>query len=568
MSRQATRRRFLPAVGGVLALVLLVGGSWMALRIGPEGQLTASRTLTAGAPVVLNDAVLSASPVPVRVRAAGDQGTEIFLGVAPADDVSALLGSGRRSTIPRVGPLATTLPVSTNGVGTVQVPWGSDSWEQTARGPAPELQVEPGRPYPRQLLVGMPADAGRSVTVTALWADPSWFVQSLLVAGVGGLTMLGSAVAARRTAKGGGTPSAPDQGPAGVGAPPPRQPDGAGPDRPGDQEGRRERSRRTGTVAALSLLLAGCGMPGIPGSAVGHPSAAGQLDPAGAVVGSAHAEQIIARVGTRARGLGAAPGSTATPNDPAAVYTREALRAVQARLTLTSRGIPETARFPLVTGQLAAVTRTADRAFPRLILVAEPAGATVSRLHLLVADNIRTPYRIAWSATVQAGQRVPPLPAVLATGEPPGGRGLTPPPSALLNAYAAGLTRLADHAPYLPDEYAKKVRGRALAMAEQHARDAKISQTHRALSDSVWQLPGEAGSGLVLGVVERTVTVAVRPGRQLALPAEFAALAGGRRTVVDRARFTTLVFVALWVPGNSPARLLAVAEQPVAAAGH
>ena len=152
-------------------------------------------------------------------------------------------------------------------------------------------------------------------------------------------------------------------------------------------------------------------------------------------------------------------------------YTGEGLRAANARVKL-AKVQPSLADSPALAPQqprLLALSR--GFGFPRVIVAQTLSSeGPLPILHLLTSPDAATPYRISASATMLLASTVKPFDA-LTKGSPlvTDGAGLAVAPTALLNAYAAGMAfpaKAVTNPPFAADTYAAQVRAGAAQVAQ------------------------------------------------------------------------------------------------------
>lgn len=212
--------------------------------------------------------------------------------------------------------------------------------------------------------------------------------------------------------------------------------------------------------------------------------------------------------------------------------------------------------------------------YPRVIVAQTvPLQGSLPILHLLISPDAVTPYRISGSVEMMPSSSVKPFDA-LAQGSPllTDGTGLAVAPTALLDAYAAGMAfpaKAKAGRPFAEDTFSTQVRARATAAAGAVAAQATFSQVHKVVPGSVFALRQAGGDALVFGVIERNDTLGVKPGQTVSTAdnKEFVLLTG-RTSVTKAALVTTLEFVVFAVPRSSgEATLVAASEQVVAGTG-
>jgi len=319
----------------------------------------------------------------------------------------------------------------------------------------------------------------------------------------------------------------------------------------------------------IGASVAGCGAAPAVLGIHGPPKA----NPASVLLTVDQAKRILTRDLTAAQ-----QGETTT--GPAAgealrtAYTGDALRAAKARVKLT-KVRPTLGSSTLLAPPrplLLAVSR--GFGFPR-VLVAQTVAAKGSLpiLHLLTSPDARTPYRISGSVTMLPSSKVEPFDP-LSEGSPlvTGGAGLAVAPTALLNAYAAGMAfpaKAVTKPPYAQDRISAQVRADAAVVAKAVATQAKFSQVHKVVPNSVYAVGQANGDALVFGVIERTDSFTVKKGQAVntAGNQEFVLLTG-KKGVTRSASITSLEFVVFSVPRSTgQATLIAASKQVVAGSG-
>jgi hypothetical protein len=212
--------------------------------------------------------------------------------------------------------------------------------------------------------------------------------------------------------------------------------------------------------------------------------------------------------------------------------------------------------------------------YPRVIVAQTvPSRGSLPILHLLITPDAMTPYRISGSVEMMPSSSVKPFDA-LAQGSPllTDGTGLAVAPTALLNAYAAGMAfpaKATANPAFATDTFSAQVRAKAAGAAGDLAAQATFSQAHKVVPGSVYALRLAGGDALVFGVIERNDTLGVKPGHTVSTAdnKEFVLLTG-KTSVTRAALVTTLEFVVFAVPRSSGvATLVAASEQVVAGTG-
>jgi len=212
--------------------------------------------------------------------------------------------------------------------------------------------------------------------------------------------------------------------------------------------------------------------------------------------------------------------------------------------------------------------------FPRFILAQTvPFKGGVPVIHLLTSPDAATPYRISGSAEMVPLAKVKPF-------DPPGqgsplvtnGAGLAVAPAALLKSYAEGMAypaRSATKVPFAADSFSGQVRAQAAGVAKAVESQATFSQVHKVVRGSSYAVRQASGDVLVLGVIERKDSFAVKSDQAVNTVANKAfVVLTGKKAVTRSASLTTLEFVVFAVPRSSGrATLVAAREQVVAGSG-
>lgn len=322
---------------------------------------------------------------------------------------------------------------------------------------------------------------------------------------------------------------------------------------------RRRRTAVAGALAAAALALAGCGVPGFVGS-VGSP------ENVGGVVTGEQADRIAHRVLSQDATIrsGIADAETRISG----TYAGEGARAARGSVLLVSKGVIPKASTELHDVQVLANSRGAG--YPRYLVVSStPTPGGLPWVHLLVATNAQTPYRLAMSGQVLPGAQINAFPAAAdGTAVVSDGAGYQTNPVDLLRAYAEGLTTARDDAPYEADQFADQVRTRAAAHQREYAAEADISITHQVEPDPYVALEQLNGDALVFGTIMRTSDYAIKEGQQMAPTAIFSAFVPGRNALVQQARTATAQFLVLSLPKEGRAHLVAATEMVVGASGY
>ena len=298
-----------------------------------------------------------------------------------------------------------------------------------------------------------------------------------------------------------------------------------------------------------------------------------KANPASASLTVEQAERILIRDFTAAQPSETATGAAAKTALSTA-YTGQGLRAATARVRLAAIQ-PSSANSPLLAPQkplLLAVPR--GFGYPR-VMVAQTVATEGSLpvLHLLTSPDVATPYRIAASATMLPGSTVKPFDS-LSQGSPlvTDGQVLAVSDTALLKAYAEAMAFPAKPVtapPFAADPFSAQVRARAAAVAKSVVTQAKFSQVHKVIPNTVYAVRQANGDALVFGVIVRTDSFAVKSGQAINTVANKAfVLLSGKKKVTKSASIATVEFVVFSVPRETGrATLVAASEQVVAGSG-
>ncbi len=322
---------------------------------------------------------------------------------------------------------------------------------------------------------------------------------------------------------------------------------------------RRRRAALAGALTAATLALAACGMPGQPGAG----AAGGDV---GGVVTGEQADRIAHRVLGQDATIrsGVADAETRISG----TYAGEGARAARGSVLLVSKGVLPKASTELHDVQVLANSRGAD--YPRyLVTSSTPTPGGLPWVHLLVATNAQTPYRLAMSAQVLPGAQISAFPGT-ADGSPvvSDDAGYQTRPVDLVRAYAEGLTSEREDAPYDADEFATQVRARAAKQQTDSAAEADISVTHQVEPDPFVALQQLNGDALVFGTIMRNSDYAIKDGQQMAPTPIFSAFVPGRTVLVQQARTATAQFLVFSLPKEGRAHLVAASEMVVGASGY
>jgi hypothetical protein len=284
-------------------------------------------------------------------------------------------------------------------------------------------------------------------------------------------------------------------------------------------------------------------------------------------------DRILTRAFTAAQQAEATTGAASHAAAQTA-YTGAGLRRANAQAKL-AKVRPAPVDSSILTSprpRLLAVSR--GFGYPRVIVAQTvPSRGSLPILHLLISPDAMTPYRISGSVEMMPSSSVKPFDA-LAQGSPllTDGTGLAVAPTALLDAYAAGMTfpaKATANRPFATDTFSAQVRAKAAEAAKGVAAQATFSQVHKVVPGSVHALRQAGGDALVFGVIERNDTLGVKPGQTVGTAdnKEFVLLTG-KTSVTKAALITTLEFVVFAVPRSSgEATLVAATEQVVAGTG-
>ena len=324
--------------------------------------------------------------------------------------------------------------------------------------------------------------------------------------------------------------------------------------------------RRLGAVLGVALLcgaLTACG----PVDAMLGIRPAPTATPAGAL-SATRADEIAAAL--FAKVATATEASKAGEAARAQVYTGVALTVANASATLTKVLSPADLAARATSGEPPVVVAvSAGSSFPRQMIVRTTLKNGLPVLHLLISADVRSPYRIAASATMLPGASVRPF-APLAVGSDPAGEaaGLTVSPDEVLRlltptlAYPAPATRdsrLAD------DTWSQAILAAAKAKALALTASATLAESHKSRG-MLGGLKTSDGGALVFVVLDRTDTLVPKSGIVLTPTAAFTALTG-RKEIHKSAGTGPLEVLAIEIPASGAVRVVAATEQLYAASG-
>lgn len=319
-------------------------------------------------------------------------------------------------------------------------------------------------------------------------------------------------------------------------------------------------------AALLALALSACGplnaMVGIrdaPASTTG-----------GALT-STRATEISTELLARASVAARTPGDAGV-SQRSAVYAGAALAAANAAAKLApteTAAERSAAQMSPEAPVVLAVSR--GRGYPRSMVVQTTlAQSKLPVLHLLVTTDVRTPYKIAASATMLSGAQVRAFDP-LAAGSPAlgDGAGLVAAPSDLAARYAASLNfpTPADRPSELDsDSFGDAIRATAKRNSDSMRAVATLTQVHtlREVSGGL-RTQGDSGA-IVFAALDRKDTLVNRGGAAITASARFTALSG-LTSVSAEATTSTLELVVFWVPGSGAGTVVAATEQLYAAKG-
>ena len=285
------------------------------------------------------------------------------------------------------------------------------------------------------------------------------------------------------------------------------------------------------------------------------------------------AKRILTRAFTAAQQAETTTGAAAQAAQQTA-YTGEALRAANARVRLAPVAPATTDSPVLAPPQPGPLAISRGFGYPRVIVAQTVTSkGSLPILHLLTSPDAATPYRISVSATMLPDSTVKRF-AALSQGSSlvTDGTGLAVAPSALMDAYAAGMAFPAKEAanpPFAADPFSSQVRAKAAAVSKAVAAQASFSQVHKVVPNSVYAVRQASGDALVFGVIERTDSFKVKEGQAVntAGNQEFVLLTG-KKLVTKSASITRLEFVVFTVPrSKGQATLVAVSDPVIAGSG-
>lgn len=305
-------------------------------------------------------------------------------------------------------------------------------------------------------------------------------------------------------------------------------------------------------LAVSALLLAACGQTE-PRTAV-SPS-----DPGG------HAVLTVSQAMTVVKEVDDAVLAAATSRDVAAMGLRGA--EPYTTMTMAKLRVPSTDSAVAEPLSVKRLWLPEQEEWPRFFLaVGATASQTTPVLRVMTSTDARTPYALAMELTMFPGATLPDPPALddfAAPVVPPDDASRSISPIAVLTGYADLLSKgpASAAAPTFADDvYARQILARPATDAAQLGTVATVTSLHTAVPESVVAVGVEGGGMLVVGQLQQSYTITVRPGAgTVNAPPAFATLAGGRSTFTKSLVRTSTQVVAFVVPPAG--KVTAVAAQ-------
>lgn len=281
------------------------------------------------------------------------------------------------------------------------------------------------------------------------------------------------------------------------------------------------------------------------------------------------ADAIATRVLTDVASARTAPASAAKALRTASM-TGSALTVAGAtdELGVTSAASPNPVNVP-PQPRVLAISRGAG--WPRVILVQTTDSTGASVLNLISSPDVRTPFKLAASATMHSGATVPALDP-LTVGSPlsvdPGSVPVAP--EELVSEYAASLAypkpKPSAHVS-TDDPFSTGVQANAVAQAKAFGALASLSRTHKPQPTETVSIALKGGGALVFALLERTDDITLASGGKSLTPSpEFQKLVR-KKTLTQNAELRTYETVVFTVPRQGQASVVAADETLVSAKG-
>lgn len=179
----------------VLGLVLLVGGAWVALWLGPGGEASFRGQVSGARAVVVPPAVVNGLDKLMTVTATRDGGGPVWVGVTTEVDAQAVLGSRARTQVRSVDVTGRGLRMQRQGSGTMPDVSAADVWRHSTTATGRVSLGIPRGPGPQTVVIasGVADGAPVGLSLTLSWAHPAWFYEAVVIALMGAILVVLSA---------------------------------------------------------------------------------------------------------------------------------------------------------------------------------------------------------------------------------------------------------------------------------------------------------------------------------------------------------------------------------------
>lgn len=209
--------------------------------------------------------------------------------------------------------------------------------------------------------------------------------------------------------------------------------------------------------------------------------------------------------------------------------------------------------------------------WPRVILVQTTDSSGASVLNLLSSPDVRTPFKLAASATMHAGATVPALDPLTAGSPLSVALGAVPvAPQDLVSEYAASLAypkpKPSAHVS-TGDPFSTGVQANAAAQAKSFGALASLTRTHRPQASQTVSIALKGGGALVFALLERTDDITLAAGGKSLTPSPQFQKLVGKKTLTRSAELKTYETVVFTVPPQGQASVVAADETLVSAKG-
>lgn len=281
------------------------------------------------------------------------------------------------------------------------------------------------------------------------------------------------------------------------------------------------------------------------------------------------ADAIATRVLTDAASAASAPASAAKALRAASMTgTALAVATAADQLGVTSAANPNPVDVPPQPRVLAISRGTG---WPRVILVQTTDSSGASVLNLLSSPDVRTPFKLAASATMHAGAAVPALDP-LTVGSPLSVTSGAVPvaPEELVSEYAASLAYPKPKPSAqvsTTDPFSTGVQANAVAQAKSFGALASLTRTHQPQPGQTVTIALRGGGALVFALLERTDDITLASGGKSLTPSPQFQKLVGKKSLSRSAELKTYETVVFAVPPQGQASVVAADETLVSAKG-